>query len=128
MGKKKKKERAAGLTLCDLALPGARVSVPAKEQNGAPGALVEDLARVGLAQRREPAELLVALLLGHLGELVRKGLDPRLLRLEPGEALGQPVADHGLVHQFLKGHPRVSRALGNHHARIINIPCQTPRA
>ena len=76
------------LTFNKLTLSGACVSVSTKEQDGAARALVEDDAGIRLAQGRQATELLVGLGLGHLRQLVRKRLDPRLLSLENGGALG----------------------------------------
>lgn len=82
-------------------MASAGVAVAAEQQHRRPGALVQYDASIGLTQSSKTTKLAVGLLLGHVGELVDERLDPGLLGLEEGGALGQPVAHDGLFDEGL---------------------------
>src|SRR5690349_9592057 len=93
--------RCVFLTLDKLALTSSGVPIAAEQQHRRPGALVQHYASIGLAQSSQTAKLTVGLLFGHVGELVDERLDPGLLGLEEGGALGQPMAHDGLFDEGL---------------------------
>lgn len=87
--------------LHQLALPRARVPIPAKQQQRILRAHGDDHARLGLDQRRQAAELAVRVRLAQVAHLVAKRLDPGPQALELRAGAREAVAHHGLLHQRL---------------------------
>lgn len=85
----------------DAAHAGLGEAAAAKDLDRLVGDLVGGARGGHFEQADGAAEVARLLLVRHVAHLVRDGLEPRLVRLDEGDHLGQLLADDGLVDQAL---------------------------